>query len=408
MKIAVIGDLHLGFSYNTERRDDSFRQAEEAINLALSENVDIIIMTGDIFDSRVPSQEVLGRAMRLFLRPLTKPSNVRLVDLINKSKSELSGTVFNGTPIVAINGNHDRRGRGFTNPVQLLENAGLLIRLHTSTIVFEKNNEKVAIHGMSYVPEQYARNVLKTWDPRPVVGAYNILLLHQNIGHYVYSEDDFSILNFEDMPNGFDLIIDGHIHWSDETSIGKTKFILAGSTVSTQLRKIESERPKGIWLIENGNLIFKKLSTARKIYYKDLKFNDLDPLGVHNLIVSELEQIPAETPKPLVRVVLDGTLKKGYETSDLSLSSIETTFSNKFILKIGKGKVISYGFPSKAELFEKFKRQPISIADAGLQILRKHLKDLNYKHINSTEEILNNLINGDIDFVYNYLKNKNG
>ncbi len=65
MRIAVISDMHLGFGYGTERWDDSFIQGEEAIQSAISFKPDIILIAGDIFNSKNPSQEVFTRAFPL-------------------------------------------------------------------------------------------------------------------------------------------------------------------------------------------------------------------------------------------------------------------------------------------------------------------------------------------------------
>ncbi len=406
MKVAVIGDMHLGYSSNTERAKDSFRQAEEAVDKALKENADIILVTGDIFDDRVPNQEVLGKAMNIFRKTLSKKSDVKLNSLEGKNKKEVPELVLKGTPVISLNGNHDRRGKGYTNPVQLLEDAGLLIHLHTASAVFEKNGEKIAVHGMSNVPEKYARTVLEKWGPKPVENAYNILMLHQNIGQYVYSEDEHSVINLEDLPEGFDLIIDGHVHWSDRMELKGNNFLLAGSTVSTQIRKIESQKPKRIWIIENGNITSKKLSTARKQHYKEVKFKDLKPDEVKEKIENTIKGIETEERKPLVRIVLEGTLKKGFETSDLTVGSLERKYSDKFILRIGRQKLLSYGSVSKKELLKKMRKKQIPVEELGLETLKKHLEDLNYKETNKVDNLLKMFIEKDADEVYKNLTNE--
>ncbi|MFO7872781.1 MAG: DNA repair exonuclease [Candidatus Undinarchaeales archaeon] len=406
MRVAVIGDMHLGYSSNTERSEDSFRQAEEAVDKALEEDADLILVTGDIFDDRVPSQEVLGRAMNIFRKTLSKKSEVKLNSLEGKNRKEISELVLKGTPVISLNGNHDRRGKEYTNPVQLLEDAGLLIHLHTASAVFEKNGEKTAVHGMSNVPEKYARTVLEKWNPKPVENAYNILMLHQNIGQYVYSEDEHAVINLEDLPKGFDLIIDGHVHWSDQMELRGDKFLLAGSTVSTQIRKIESKKPKRIWLIENENIRSKKLETARKQHYKEIKFKDLKPDEVKEKIENVLKGLSPEERKPLVRIVLKGTLEKGFETSDLTVGNLEKKYSDKVILRIGRQKLLSYGSVSKKELLKKMRKKQMPVEELGLETLKKHLKDLNYKETDKTEKLLKMFIEKDADEVYKNLTNE--
>jgi DNA repair exonuclease SbcCD nuclease subunit len=51
MKVAVLSDFHFGFSYSLETENDSFENAEEAMEKAL--DCDLILIAGDIFDSRI-------------------------------------------------------------------------------------------------------------------------------------------------------------------------------------------------------------------------------------------------------------------------------------------------------------------------------------------------------------------
>ena len=65
MKIAIIGDMHLGFDHHGPRKNDSFINAREAFDIAISEKVDLIIQTGDLFHERLPKPEVLSPAILL-------------------------------------------------------------------------------------------------------------------------------------------------------------------------------------------------------------------------------------------------------------------------------------------------------------------------------------------------------
>ena len=131
MKVAIIGDMHLGAFPADERREDSFVQAREAIELALRENADLILLAGDIFDTRIPTQDILAKAMEIFYLPKKKypvfKQEAEIESLNGKSEKEIPRSALYGIPVVAIHGNHDRRGKGLTNPVELLEKAGLLI-----------------------------------------------------------------------------------------------------------------------------------------------------------------------------------------------------------------------------------------------------------------------------------------
>lgn len=412
MKLAIISDLHLGYAYNTERGEDSFTQAREAIQKALGENVDAILLAGDIFDSRVPSQDVLGKAMQLFLPALTSGSRgVELDSAINKNEKEIPQTVFSGTPIIAIHGTHERRGRGLTNSVQLLEKAGILIHLHCSAVVLKKELDRVAVHGMSGVPEKYARQVLEEWSPLRVDGAKNVLMLHQSLEGYVYSDEDHPTLKLEDLPQDFDLVVDGHIHWADEKLLGRGKFIIPGSTIITQMRKIEAEKPKGFFTWENEGLQFKELKSTRKFYYRKLNFEDSEPDAVAKKLDEEIAGIPDASDsgkKPLVKILLGGTLKDGFAEEDLKLIRLEQECHDKILLSIDKGKLKSHEALNKRHLVERLRQKQLSVDEMGLELLRKHLVEFEYNNVQDPEHLLNLLAAGNQNAVFKYLEELGG
>ncbi len=412
MKIAIIGDMHLGAFQADERREDSFVQAREAVELALKENADLILLTGDVFDSRVPTQDVLAKAMEILHLPKKKypllKQEAEIEKLERKNEKEIPRSALFGIPVIAIHGNHDRRGKGLINPVELLEKAGLLIHLNVATIILRiaKSQEPIAIHGMSYVPEKYAREVLQKFNPTPVKGAINIFLFHQSVGQYLYSDEEHPTLMLEDLPRGFNLVVDGHIHWADTYSENGLNFLLVGSTISTQMRKIEAERPKVIHIFENGKIRQKKIETQRELFYETLTFNEIEPDLLRKKVSEILEKIPEKNKKPLVRLVLKGTIKHGFEAADLNLHKIEEEFRDRCILHIGREKLFSKEAAQTREILEQLLKKQISIDERGLQILQQNLAETNFKDTEVVEQFLNTLIEEGAESAYKFLRTK--
>jgi DNA repair exonuclease SbcCD nuclease subunit len=390
MRVAIISDLHFGFANASEREEDSFIQGREAIEAALDGKADVILIAGDVFDSRVPTQDILAKTMEIFQEPLhAKSSKVKVVDSINKKRGEIAQAPFRGVPVIAIHGTHERRGRGLTNPLQVTEKAGLLVHLHCQTIVLEAGGEKLAVHGLSGVPERYAKDVLEEWNPKAVEGATNILLLHQNIDEFLYTGTDFKSLELADMPKGFDLVVNGHIHWAcqDELKQGG-KFLIPGSSIRTQLTKQESEIEKRIYFFENGELEFKKLESPREFHYKTLEIKEGTPSSIISELESFLEEIPIKDRKPLVKVILKGSLKKGYSKTDISLSYLEKKFKGKLILRIAKNKLESETVLDRSDLLSKKEGRALSIEERGQELLKMHLGEIQFEFGIEQDELL--------------------
>ncbi|MBU4124431.1 MAG: metallophosphoesterase, partial [Nanoarchaeota archaeon] len=160
MKIAIFSDTHCGFKYGEERGEDSFIAMNEAMDKSL--DCDIILHAGDMFDGKVPKPEVYSRTAKILSRAHSVSSNAKLIE----STKEVSPLALRGIPVVTIHGTHERRSGEMINPLQSLEKSGLIIHLDSSSVVFDVNGEKVAIHGMSGVSEKYAKEVLDKWNPQ--------------------------------------------------------------------------------------------------------------------------------------------------------------------------------------------------------------------------------------------------
>ena len=85
MRISFLSDFHLGFSQFSETEEDSYESAEEAMEKALDS--DLIVLVGDIFDSRLPKTKTWGRAMKILTKPLLKNNpGIKLIESSKKLK----------------------------------------------------------------------------------------------------------------------------------------------------------------------------------------------------------------------------------------------------------------------------------------------------------------------------------
>ena len=86
MKISIISDLHLGFGQNTERDNDCFAAFQEAVEKSL--DCDLILLGGDMFDTRVPNTEVFTKSIEILRKAMGKASNTKIIQGINKNIQE--------------------------------------------------------------------------------------------------------------------------------------------------------------------------------------------------------------------------------------------------------------------------------------------------------------------------------
>ena len=375
MKIAIISDTHLGHKFGEERGEDSFDTLKEAIEIA--RGADAILLPGDIFDSRIPRPEVMAKAMKLIFQAKMNKSDAKIMSVLSKNGKEKKVHELNrdSVPVIAIYGTHERRGKDMINPVELLDEIGFLVCLHGDCVVIEKNGEKVAVCGLSGVPEAFAKKALEVVEGRSVRGAYNIMMMHQSIEQYMYSDEFVSALRFEELPQGYDLIVNGHIHCYNEKDDMGIHLLIPGSTITTQVRKKEAAKPKGIVMLDtkSGKTEFVELKSARKVFYEEVKVEQENIGNVREDIVDKLSKIVIEefSKKPIVKIRLIGKIDRF--DNNFNFYDIEKKFSDRIILTI-ENRIVSRKQEESFMHIKKMRDNVVSINERGFMILAERSK----------------------------------
>jgi len=376
MKITVLSDLHFGFGYDTELEEDAYEAAKEALEKSSASEADLILLGGDIFDTKIPKNETLVRAMELLMGPLSETPAVKLSEGVGKDITAIPRMALSGTPVIAIHGTHERRAKGLLNPVQMLEKAGFILYLDCNGVVFQKGEEKVCVQGMSGVPDQHTEEALREWGPKPVPGCVNILMLHQNLTEFMHEKVPHT-LDISKLPKGFDFYVCGHIHETVKREHGSGLIILPGSLIPTQLTK--DFEGAGFWQIDTSakKVELVSLENQRKIYVREFEASKSGAEAIEKEMAEILKT--EQSKKPIIRVKL-----KGRQT-DLPLKSIEAKLGDKCILSFRKDF-------EKEELPQAkgMEEHKLSVDDMGRKLLRANLKEfkLDEKLFESVFELL--------------------
>jgi DNA repair exonuclease SbcCD nuclease subunit len=355
MKIAITSDFHLGYN------EDSITQAREALEKASA--YDIILICGDIFDSRNPNQETIYEAVKMLAETKRKLKPLK----ITQEDAE-----FQNTPIV-IPGTHERKSRGLPNIIQILHESGLLLNTHA----VKTRIENISIQGMAGVPDDISAQALNAMNFEAEKGFFNIFLLHQTIKDLnkestpAFQEG----ISLKDLPKNFDLYCDGHIHHHSIVS----NIITPGSTVVTQMKKTETQQ-KGFYVYdtETKNAEFQEIKT-RKLYIKEINLENTTVKEIKNEIESQIQQTPASIPLSMLRIIVNATLK---EKADLDLN-IKT---GKVLLTIEKN-IVSSNLKDK---LEKLRNQDYKSA-------KQKAVEMVGKNFDKGEELFEALENEDLE-----------
>ncbi len=323
MKLAIVSDLHIGYERFEE---DAFNQAREAL-FAAAEEADAILIAGDVFDKRSPKPDVIAQAINIFRDISRRDWKARVSSLTG------SGKAHTNVPIVAIPGTHERVAEGKDNVLKLLALAGLIIDVSESTAIIELEGDKVAVFGLGGVSEERVKEALVRLHPSPVDGVFNIFMMHQSIYELLPFSDD--IIKYSDLPEGFDLYINGHIHSRVEATVHGKKFLIPGSTVLTQLKDNEQE-PKGFILFDTSDYshTFRPIN-SRRFVSVSLHVDDAIPKRIGDACEALIQKALAEhSNKPIIRIKLEGTIAKGFTGADMQLRSLITRYAHIATIEI--------------------------------------------------------------------------
>jgi DNA repair exonuclease SbcCD nuclease subunit len=299
MKIGIVGDLHIGMRMHKGRfRADACRQAKEAMQLA-SRNADVVIQTGDVFDTDSPSMEDMVCAAEAF-----------------RASNE------NGKKPVLIHGNHERRIRGMATPLNVFSNGGMAHYAHGETITFGKGGERINVISMGHVPDDKARDAIMDVLERNAANAkegLKILVLHQNIGEFMpFGDNSLSLAYLDSLP--VDIVIDGHIHKRYISESGKV--MLPGSTVAAKLDETELSEPRAILIYDTETKRAEPLELAQKKgVYAVVDISGLAPGRAGETIDEAYSSIKEKNKgiEIIAKIKARGELKQGFGRKDLNI-----------------------------------------------------------------------------------------
>ncbi|PQE27827.1 hypothetical protein CJF32_00010102 [Rutstroemia sp. NJR-2017a WRK4] len=299
IRILVATDSHVGYAENDPvRKDDSWRSFDEVMRMAKDQDVDMVLLAGDLFHYSQPSRKAMYQVMRsLRMNCLgEKPCELELLsdanDIFDGSFNHVNyedPDINVAIPVFSIHGNHDDpAGDGNYCALDLLQASGLVNyfgrtpeadRIQIKPVLLQKGQTKLALYGMSNVRDERLHRTFRDGHVKffkPGVQQkdwFNIMAVHQN--HHAHTETSYLPEHF--LPDFLDLVVWGHEHECliDPTYNPETTFhvMQPGSSIATSLVPGEAV-PKHVAIINITGREFKvekiRLKTVRPFITKEI------------------------------------------------------------------------------------------------------------------------------------------
>uniref|UniRef100_A0A673HE65 Double-strand break repair protein MRE11 n=1 Tax=Sinocyclocheilus rhinocerous TaxID=307959 RepID=A0A673HE65_9TELE len=432
-KILIATDIHLGYlEKDAIRGNDTFVTFDEIMKQAMQNEVDFVLLGGDLFHDNKPSRKTMHcciEVMRKYCmgdRPII--FEILSDQAVNFSHSKFPWVNYLDTnlnisiPVFSVHGNHDDpTGTDGLCAIDLLSCAGLINhfgrsrsveKLEISPVLLQKGNTRIALYGIGSVPDErlyrmFINNQVTMLRPREDEdGWFNLFVIHQNRskhGATNYIPEQF-------LDDFLDLVVWGHEHECKIAPVRNEQQLFyvtqPGSSVITSLSPGEAVKKHiGLLRVKGKKMNLQKipLQTIRQFFIQDVTLSEHPDLfrpeqpnvmlKVMAFCQEKVEEMleeaerqrlgnPLTPEKPLIRLRVD--YSGGFEVFNTM------RFSQKFVDQVANPKDILHFIrhrESKDNIKEECMDFEALLSRPTSEVLQLRVEDLVKEYFQTAEKV---------------------
>ena len=369
MKFAHLADCHLGAWREPKLREIGSRVFDTAIDEIIKHNVDFLLISGDLFNTSLPSFDILKQ--------------------VTQKLKELKD---NGISTYMVAGSHDFSPSGKTF-LDVLEKAGLIFnvvkgqvvdgRLRLRFTVDKKTNARITglLGKKGTLEKSYYENLDK--ENLEDEEGYKIFMFHSALTEFKPDDlGEMEAMPLSLLPKNFNYYAGGHVHYifsKTEPNYGNITF--PGALFPNNFKELEKFGYGGYYLIENDKCSW---LSVKLIETKNIEIN-CDHKNARD-VEKELNEIVDINGK-IVLIRIKGTLESG-KISDIN-------FTQAFNQLYAKGAffIMKNSSAASTKEFEEIKIDTSDIEHMEEKLIKEHLGQIKVDDFNlEVEEKISNLI----------------
>jgi DNA repair exonuclease SbcCD nuclease subunit len=253
MKFAHLADCHIGGWREDKLKELGILVFERTIDIIIERNVGFVLISGDLFDTALPSIDLIKET-------------ARILDKLRKKNIS----------VYVIPGSHDYSASGKTM-LDVLEKAGLVrnvVRFRDGKLKLTEDKTGVKITGLygkkgGLEKEEYGSLEIEEGN------GFKIFMFHTAITEFKPSGmDKMSSLDSNKLPGGFNYYAGGHVHYIFEKDFGNGKLVFPGALFPNNFKELEEFENGGFYIVDDKlELEYVKVNLKE---VKSLKFDFSD------------------------------------------------------------------------------------------------------------------------------------
>ena len=362
MKFAHLADCHIGGWREEKLKELGIESFRNTIDICIKENVGFVIISGDLFNTSLPSIETLKEVASILEKLRSKDIAVYLVP-----------------------GSHDFSASGKTF-LDVLEKAGLCKnivnieeiddKIKLKFITDDKTNVKLAgLFGKKGGLEKSYYEILDKKNLEEESG-FKIFLFHTGLTEFMpknMEEVDSQPVSL--LPKNFDYYAGGHIHYifdKKEDDYGLIAF--PGPLFPNNFKELEELKNGGFYIV-NDKLEMNYIPIKLKEVIS-FKFNadDKTPDELEKEIISSIKDFEDK----IVTLRVEGVLKSG-KPNDVNFKEILSRLENSFVVLKNTNKLTT-------KEFEELEVETGNIEEIEDKIIKSHLSQIKVKDFTEDKE----------------------
>jgi len=365
MKFAHMADCHIGSWRDEKLKDLSTEAFSRAVDISIHNNVDFLLICGDLFNTALPG-----------------------IDSLKITVKKLKALKGKNIPVYIIPGSHDFSPSGKTM-IDVLEEAGLVHnvvkgsvhdgKLHLKFTTDQKTGAMITgILGKRGMLEKKFYESLDIESLEKGAGR-KIFMFHSAIREMMPSEfGRMESLDISSLPKGFEYYAGGHVHIvKDYSEKDYRQIVYPGPLFPANFSELEDLGNGGFYIYDEGKIIREEIH-LKNTFTININANHKSPQEAEKIIIGEISG--KELLNTIVLIRIHGTLSSG-KSSDINFKEIYDKAYSK-----GAFFVMRNTSKLKSEEFEEIHIDTGNFDDVEESLIKEHLGQIKVRGMDLDKE----------------------